>query len=436
MGRISAPILRTHSRTEQPSDDPSAVSLIAQSVSAASDSAALARFMSSSSPSLLPECIEERLDDANPENEGTSVNDLQRLTDEDRALAQHIPAVAESVRDAASNATIGNDVLNLIDEEERNALQWKHDRLQREEHISRQHDKDESHGRLPSTPHQLTHESDDVDYELRTGKSFFVAESALHVEHDIKVRTSEMLQQAANATRDQKRSVRPVSENIVKVTVDKKQVQYVAEQIAKQLQPLSGSLRSVALHTLAVKALAQVGDYGHSQPSFVTAISSVFASLGNIVGSDVINIMLAQLINNTHLAVPKLQKKEGSGCTMSDSTLAQMSAHMNFLGALQHAGAPMPEEHFAWKYVARLLNAIPPCKVSACALEAFLSSAGCTMSSLYGADVMDALAVCILNEFIPAMERVHEDSVAARYRMTSLLRNRTYLQPPEGAHVL
>jgi hypothetical protein len=79
--------------------------------------------MSSSSPSLLPECIEERPDDANPENEGTSVNDLQRLTDEDRALAQHIPAVAESVRDAASNATIGNDVLNLIDEEERNALQ-------------------------------------------------------------------------------------------------------------------------------------------------------------------------------------------------------------------------------------------------------------------------------------------------------------------------
>ena len=87
---------------------------------------------------------------------------------------------------------------------------------------------------------------------------------------------------------------------------------------------------------------------------------------------------------------------------------------------------------YAWAWVSRLLNKIPPNRFSATALEAFLKHAGYSMNNAYGKQFHKLLQL-IQTEFIPKLiEKDDPDTRPVVNRTVTFLNERTFLKSPEG----
>jgi nucleoporin GLE1 len=118
----------------------------------------------------------------------------------------------------------------------------------------------------------------------------------------------------------------------------------------------------------------------------------------------------------------------------TDAFCSRVRGFMLFYAAyaqVDHAKHPhgLP---FAWSWVARLLNKVPPNRFSATALEAFLKHAGFAMHRAYGVQFGKMLDV-VFSSFLP--ELVEKDDPDARpvvNRTLTYLNERGFLKSPEG----
>ena len=86
----------------------------------------------------------------------------------------------------------------------------------------------------------------------------------------------------------------------------------------------------------------------------------------------------------------------------------------------------------AWAYVARLLNALPPTRVTAAALDAFLKVAGYRLAGAYRGQFAKLLAVIEHDFLVKLAEAGDPDARAVGTRLQTFLRMRRYATPPEG----
>lgn len=259
---------------------------------------------------------------------------------------------------------------------------------------------------------------------------FHATQSALDYERVVCERAQELRQNSYTLTKERKQQLRAVAHPFVKLSSSEESIRDVSNTIINSLTQLSDrQMQNSALQLLCNMLKNQCASNVGNWPSLALAQAYVCASVIERTGLNFIDLLIATLTEYTPLAVPKTFKNWGSA--LDDDSLDEACTYVRLLGCLVHVGAPMPETHFAWAFIARLLNGLPPCRVTASVLEVFLHSCGHALCREYGHDVVDALMQCIRNQFIPEMAKLDEDNVGIRYKLDALVAEQKYTNPPQ-----
>ena len=118
--------------------------------------------------------------------------------------------------------------------------------------------------------------------------------------------------------------------------------------------------------------------------------------------------------------------------------MGRVRGYALFLGARAAADGGGPEAKRAaaaagWAYAAALLNALPPTRAAATALDGFLTTGGSALHAAYGRQFLKLLAALDAH-FLPALDAARADAGtrAPAVRLRTYLHAGAFRKVPEG----
>jgi nucleoporin GLE1 len=257
------------------------------------------------------------------------------------------------------------------------------------------------------------------------------------------------------AMRDIKRSIdKFVTLNVQQISATLEQVQLKAQALAAFVAQHKQVQRTYALLTLAGKLLSQCEVQITRLHSFAFPLAEVAVAVA-AAHPDFAHLLLGRLHAVCPLTIPLywgyraggsepqylalLGYKPGdSGNNEStDEYVARMQGYVMFYAAFTQSDNPMNPHglQFAWAYIARLLNSLPPTRITAAALDAFLKVSGYRLAAAYRRQFAKLLEA-IQRDFLKELEEhADPDARAVCTRLRTYLQTRQYMSPPEGRNM-
>ena len=211
---------------------------------------------------------------------------------------------------------------------------------------------------------------------------------------------------------------------VQQISATRQQICRKAADLHTLLASLSGPVAAHAQLWLCEKLLSQCECQVARLHGFAYALADVVTPLAPHLPS-LLPLLTAHLHEACCLSVPKVylfsreaypseegylkamgyQRLSEGGFEPTDAYLGRTAAFMLLYAALMQADALPAEQglHCAWAYLARLLNACPPCRESATALEALLELAGWRLHCAYGRQFAKLLHL-VHSDFLPRLE--------------------------------
>jgi len=264
--------------------------------------------------------------------------------------------------------------------------------------------------------------------------------------------------------RDVKRSIdKFVTLNVQQISATLEQVRIKSHALSRFISEHRDVQRTYALTTLASKLLSQCEVQITRLHSFAFPLAEVAAAVG-AAHPVFIDILLAKLHAACPLTTPryygfrnggddleylrlmqyKITEEEGEQgrgpTTFTESTdeyVARMQGYVMLYAAITQIDNPYNVHGLshAWAYLARLLNALPPNRLTAAALDAFLQVAGYKMAGVYKSQFVKLLEVVEKDFLRELVEQKDSDATAVGTRLQMFLRARQYLKPPDGRNM-
>lgn len=266
------------------------------------------------------------------------------------------------------------------------------------------------------------------------------------------------------AMKDAKRSIdKFVTLNVQQISATLEQVRQKAEALAGFVARHKDAQRTYALLTLAGKLLSQCEVQITRLHSFAFPLAEVATAVA-AAHPDFIDLLLARMHAACPLATPRYYGFSAGGNELeylklmkykitkeddapgkppkvvkesTDEYVGRMQGYVMLYAAMTQSDNPANPhglEH-GWSYLARLLNALPPNRITAAALDAFLKVAGYKLARVYRGQFAKLLGV-VERDFLSRLaEQGDPDARAVGTRLQTFLQLKRYLEPPEGRNM-
>lgn len=255
--------------------------------------------------------------------------------------------------------------------------------------------------------------------------------------------------------RDIKRSIdKFVTLNVQQISATLDQINAKSRALVSFLHKFTGIQQDYALFALSKKFVSQCEVQITRLHSFAFPLAEVAVAVGNAFPKFV-ELLIARLQENNPLNVPMYwgYRKGGnelsylrllgykvtdeSNVESTDEFISRMQGYIMFYAAFTQSDNSNNNHglEFAWKYLARLLNSVPPTRVTAAALDSFLKVTGYRLAQTYNVQFMK-LIKCIEEDFLRELERQDDpDSKAVYTRLQTYLTSKAFMNAPEGRNI-
>lgn len=259
------------------------------------------------------------------------------------------------------------------------------------------------------------------------------------------------------AMRDKKRAIdKFVTLNVQQISATLEQIRLKAQALVAFIAAQHGAQRTYALLTLANKVVSQCEVQVTRLPSFAFPLAEVAVAV-MAAQPDFVPILAARLHQLCPLTVPKyfifksgadedgylkqlgykISVDEDTGQVSKESTdefVGRMAGYVMLYGAAMQSDNPQNPHglQHAWAMLARLLNALPPNRVTATAVDALLKVSGYRLHQAYRGQFSKLLQY-IDHDFLSALGTSNDpDARAVHTRIQTYLRTSQFAKPPEG----
>ena len=266
------------------------------------------------------------------------------------------------------------------------------------------------------------------------------------------------------AMRDIKRPIdKFITLNVQQISATLDQVRNKAQALATFISRHHDIQRTYALVTLASKLMSQCEVQITRLHAFAFPLAEVAVAVG-AAHPDFLDILVARLHDACPLSVPmyygfraggneveylrlmkyKIPSADDAAAAAAspqdqqvestDEYLGRMQGYVMLYAAITQSDNPANPHglRHAWEYLARLLNGLPPNRVTAAALDAFLKVTGYKLYAVYKGQFMKLLKLVEGYFLGELMQSNDPDARAVFTRLQIYFKTRQFQKPPEG----
>ena len=333
------------------------------------------------------------------------------------------------------------------EEEERQAQERIREAKEEEVRQAKQHEARLAALEDEKALYRLVHMASDEAVENQKTLASFLAQ----YESDLKA----FCEDNSSDTKSVKRSVKKfITLSVQQISATQEQVKRKSASILEFLAQQHGLHQKFALVTLASKMVSQCDAQIARLPSFAFPLGEVAVSVARAF-PDFTKLLMAMLQNECPLCVPMIVRlgpkggkdlkyyealhfkvSEGGTVENEEEYVSRLQGFVRLYAAVLQVDRDQErmEEALgqAWTYVAWLLNALPACRYTASALDAFLSVAGFKMAQRYGRQFAKMMAY-VSTYFLKDLEALGDaDANAVATRLESYVGSQQYRSEPKG----